>query len=79
MGIYMLDGFIEELVMMSFILREPVSSLTVSKAAMGGISSDQSMGRLTLGTWCSSGTFLSLASDIVGDVEERRMIGELII
>lgn len=29
-GIYMFDRFIEELVVMSFILREPVSSLTVS-------------------------------------------------
>lgn len=28
--------------------------------------------RLTLGTWCSSGTLLSLASDIVGDDEERK-------
>lgn len=55
----MLDCGLKELVVVSFVLREPVSGLNVSKNPSG---KDLI---LTLLTWCSSLTEGSRASDIL--------------
>jgi hypothetical protein len=59
-GIYMFDRFIEKLVMMPFILREPVSSLTVSNVAIGLWRATEAWRDLPLGHGARRGRFCFL-------------------